>query len=63
MHESRPALDQLAERLRVNGVSTDPRPVASALLGLARVNEWTGHPERVIEWLEQLALDVGRSGA
>ncbi len=58
MPSSRSALDQLRERLALNGVQADPRSVASALLGLARHNSWVDHPERVADWLTQLALDV-----
>ena len=32
--------------------------VATALLGLAHTQGWTRHPERMVEWLEQLALDL-----
>jgi hypothetical protein len=61
MPEALPALAELHERLKVNNVHVDPRHVASALLGIARLNQWTENPERVVEWLEQLALDVARS--
>jgi hypothetical protein len=33
----------------MNGVSADPVPIASALLGLARVNQWIEHPENAAE--------------
>ncbi len=53
-------LDELDERLKANGVDVDPRAVASALLAIARINQWPGHPERMTEWLFQLALDVAK---
>ncbi len=53
-----PTLDDLQERLRLNGVDTDPRKVGSAVLGLAAEEEWTTYPERMSEWLERLALAV-----
>jgi hypothetical protein len=55
---STPALDELAERLQVNGVNDDPAFVASAILSLANMNEWDSQPEKMVTWLEQLALDV-----
>lgn len=57
---TQPALDQLAERLQLNGVTSDPRAVASALLALVRVNGWTDRPEKITSWLLQLALDVAK---
>jgi hypothetical protein len=60
MSQPLPALQQLEERLKINGVTADPRGVASALLGLARINEWPEHPDRVVAWLLQLALDVAK---
>jgi hypothetical protein len=52
------ALDELDDRLVANGVNVDPLRVATAILGLARVNDWTEHPERMAEWIERLALEV-----
>jgi hypothetical protein len=60
MTATQPALEQLHERLKANGVDADPRAVASALLAIARINEWPEHPERATAWLLQLALDVAR---
>lgn len=60
MPSPRPALDELHERLVLNGVAGDARQIATALLGLARVNGWTERPERMVTWLEQLALDLAR---
>ena len=53
-----PSLDELEERLKANGVQADPRKVASAILGLARQRSWNDHPEGIVAWLEQLAVDV-----
>ncbi len=58
MSRSKPALCQLDERLKMNGVTADARAVASALLGLARHNEWPEHPDHIVAFLLQLALDV-----
>jgi hypothetical protein len=60
MPHTLPALTQLEERLKVNQVQADPRDVASAILGIARLNGWTKDPQHVVDWLEQLALDVAR---
>jgi hypothetical protein len=55
------ALAELEERLKANGVQSDPSKIASAILGLARINCWNERPEQLIEWMERLALDVGHS--
>ncbi len=55
-----PRIDELQERLAANGVAADERKIATAILGLAHINGWTEHSERIVQWLEQLALDVGR---
>ncbi len=62
-HSRWPALDGLDDRLKVNGVQADAQKVASTILGLARINGWNSQPEKFVAWLEQLALDVGHSGA
>jgi hypothetical protein len=51
-------LSQLADRLETNGISVDAVRIATVMLGIARMNDWTEHPERMGEWIEQLALDV-----
>jgi hypothetical protein len=53
-----PALAELEERLKLNGIDADPCNVASAWLGLASDNEWNKRPDQFAEWLEQLAMDV-----
>jgi hypothetical protein len=58
MSEPVPALAELEDRLKLNGINADPCDVASALLGLASANDWTGNPERLGEWLEQLAMEI-----
>lgn len=61
MSTARPALAELQERLAANGVVGDPERVATAILGLAHQNEWTERPERISEWLSQLAMDLAGS--
>lgn len=56
-----PALNELEQRLLANGIASDPRPFASALLGLAGGNGWNDDPSAFVNWLEQLALDVVQS--
>lgn len=58
MPPSQSALNELRERLDLNGVHADPVRVASAILGLARLQAWAEHPERMQEWIERLALEV-----
>jgi hypothetical protein len=52
------ALNELRERLDLNGVNADPVRVASALLGLARLHGWAERPELMREWIERLALET-----
>jgi hypothetical protein len=55
-----PTLDELQERLRLNGVEADPRKVGSAVLGMAADDEWNTYPERMSIWLEHLAMAVAQ---
>jgi len=55
---STPALNELEDRLKANGVTASPRKIASAILGLARICGWNERPQEFVTWLEQLALDV-----
>jgi hypothetical protein len=56
-----PALNELEQRLLANGITDDPRPFASAILGLACGNRWHVNPETFVAWVEQLAVDVVQS--
>ena len=58
MTPSRSALIGLRERLDLNGVQADPVRVASAILGLARLHDWSAHPELMKEWIERLAMEA-----
>ena len=63
MSDAHSAFAQLRERLVANGVVADCERVATALLGLAHVNEWMQQPDRIIDWLEQLALELAKPEA
>ena len=56
-----PALTELAERLTLNKVPAHSHAVAHAILAVAHEHRWIEHPERAVEWLTQLALDVTRA--
>ena len=51
-----PALYELRERLTAHGVNADPLRVASAILDI--INSRQEHTHPVVEWIEQLAIDV-----
>ena len=53
-----PALLELREHLVVSGVNADPMRVASALLDMVQSKQESD--ESIIEWVEQLAIDVTR---
>ncbi|MBY0524500.1 MAG: hypothetical protein K2R98_13925 [Gemmataceae bacterium] len=56
------SLNELAAALMNNGVTDSPVRIATALLGVARQNEWnTSNPQRAVGWLSQLALDTLRN--
>ena len=52
------ALGELIDRLQANGIEAEPLRVATAILAIARVNEWTERPEQAAEWIELLAMEV-----
>jgi hypothetical protein len=56
-----PALAQLGERLKMNGVDTKLHSIATAILGLAHAHNWNTQPDRFVEWLAQLAQDLVHS--
>ena len=53
-----PALDQLRERLSLDGVDVDVVRVAKAFLGVITELDARAPQARVRDWIEQLALDV-----
>jgi hypothetical protein len=53
-----PALFELRERLVASGVNADPMRVASALLDMVQSKQ--ENDQSIIEWVEQLAIDVTR---
>jgi hypothetical protein len=60
MSEHVPALADLEDRLKHDGIQADPCSIASIILGLATANDWMKHPDGFGEWLEQLAMDIIR---
>jgi hypothetical protein len=55
-----PAFAELEDRLKHDGIEADPTSIGSVILGLATADDWTKHPDRFGEWLEQLAMDMIR---
>jgi hypothetical protein len=60
-HTNCPLLDELQERLKANAVEADARKVASALLGLAFDEDWTSHPDHMIEWFSGVAVEIAHT--
>jgi hypothetical protein len=56
-----PALFELRERLIASAVNADPMRVASALLDIVQSKQ--ENDVSLIEWVEQLAIDVTRARA
>jgi hypothetical protein len=56
-----PVLSDLQARLKAHQLTTDAREIAGVLLEIAREQGWANRPEKVNEWLGELALDVGQT--
>lgn len=55
----RPALNELRAHLKENGVETDPRLVATALIAVFRAKvRRKDDLDGLLHWIEQLAMDI-----
>jgi hypothetical protein len=55
------ALQDLRAHLQAEEVPADPLQIGAVLLALARAKHWNEKPETLVDWLEELALDVARN--